>query len=123
MMFEHFVALKNLYGEYKALNQQIEHLIDIKDYDTLSDLATRKEKILTDILNQEKIVELNSEQKAECLALRSEIADIERSNLEKLNNAKDEVRKELLGAGKNANLHRAYALNPNSAGEIFDSLE
>lgn len=123
MMLEQFYGLKNLYGEYINLNVQISKLIDSEDYEGLHDTLNHKDKILNHIINQEKIVQPTEEQKIECKKLKDEIVSLEKENIEKLSKAKDEVHKELTRVNKNANLHKAYKLYPDTTGDIVDSLE
>lgn len=121
-MLRHFEALKNLYAEYLALNRQIKHAIENKAYEELEGTVERKGKVLEGILRQESIVELDEEQKKECVALRQEIFTLEEANLIEMNAAKDETYSELTAANKTVTLQRAYAFEPRT-GEIFDASE
>jgi len=121
-MLKHFEALKNLYGEYLALNKQIKRAIESKAYEELAGMAERKGKILEGILRQESIVELDEAQKQECIALRNEIIKLEETNLAEMTAAKDATYGELTAANKTANLQKAYVFEPET-GEIFDVSE
>lgn len=123
MMHEQFEALKRLYTEYKQASLQIDKLIFDENYDEIENVIRNKGLILEHIINQEKIVQLNNQEKLEQEQIKEEIAVFEEKNIKNLSKIKDEIKKELNKVNKNANLHKAYAIFQNDSGAIVDTME
>ena len=121
-MLKHFEALKNLYKEYLALNEQIKRAVENEAYEELNDMVERKGEVLEGILRQESIVELSEEQRKECISIREKIIAIEEANLSNINVAKDATYSELNTTKKTATLQKAYSFKAET-GKIFDASE
>jgi len=120
---EHFEALKKLYVEYKHAAQSVAKALADEEYNEAQNIIRRKGEILRNIVNQENIVEYTDDMRLEQSAIKNEIAQIEKTNLENLKTARDKTSEELKKVRKDTTLHKAYSLGIENSGDIVNTLE
>ncbi len=108
MSNNNFNHLELLYKKALNLNIQIEKYIENETFDKIDDSLKIKVGVLKDILRCEKTFKGTDQEEQKRLELRQEVEDLEKKNLESMQNIHGELKQEIHKIKKGKKITQAY---------------
>lgn len=118
-----FEQLMMQYNQLKLGAEDISRMIDNEDFDTAITRIKAREEIFLNCKCMRKYLELTPVQQKELNILLDELRDLELTNIKKVEQGMEEVKKELKASQQTRKFQQAYDGNPDDIGGTINIQE
>lgn len=119
-----FCDVEILYQQFFNLEDEITTLIEEENYDEVSLKVEHKSALMKKLLNAQKTLKLNSQERTKLQELGQKLREKDRYNLKILTNLRDGVEEELKQTKKKVKVNTAYSVKKeHENGVFFDTSE
>lgn len=118
-----FNHLMLLYEQMYTMGLQVKQVVNEGNIQELDNIIRNKSSLIEKILRFEKTSQLDDEQKKEQSAMRTKIEEIEKENIELLQNKQSILKKELQNVSRGKKLVRAYMSGAPDMNSTIDIME